>query len=223
MRLQHLPVALLRTILNGDDSWAAIELWKCGDSELNLRLANKGVTDIILRDIVPKSTSRWPRCLAHFKLERLSVDRSNLHLCEPETLSLELGKLHSGLRELSLAALGASRAFFYEAPILKNLPSTASSQASNASKDAPQPHVLRNMSLLWPQLERLSIGDDTKFSSSRSYLSLTIAELFTALPPSLTWLEYRMGLRATPSDFNLAPRGLKTLHLPSYCIDGREA
>lgn len=50
MKLFDLPVELLRHILNGPNSWTALELWKAGDRALNTKLANKGIIDVELVD-----------------------------------------------------------------------------------------------------------------------------------------------------------------------------
>lgn len=222
MGLQHLPIELLRLILNGPSSWAAVELWKCGNKELSYRLANKGITDLELRDRRLSSASRWPRCLAHFKLERLSVDRPGGVLCELDTLSSELGKLHSGLRELSLSAQGAPEAFFYEKPTPGNRLSTTSHQDEDAEEEDSYRPVLRKLGDLFPQLELLSIGDDSNFSTSITYLCLSTVILHS-LPQSLTSLEYRSGLTVIAKDFSAVSKNLKTLRLPSNCLGTKAA
>lgn len=63
MELAHLPVDLLAHILDGHSSWAAIELWKCGDARLSYKLANGGIQEVILSDPRSKGVAIWPRCL----------------------------------------------------------------------------------------------------------------------------------------------------------------
>lgn len=101
--LSDLPPEILRDILNGpESSWAALELWKAGDRTLNAKLVNYGVTNIDLRDNRAESTSRWPRCLTEFKLERLSIVRAAGPFYPVDALRKELQRLHSGLKALKL-------------------------------------------------------------------------------------------------------------------------
>lgn len=111
LRLRDFPPEILRDILNGPHrSWAVLELWKAGDRTLNAKLVNYGVTDIDLRDQRADSTSRWPRCVTEFKLERLSIVRSTGPFYPVDALRKELQHLHSGLKILTLYVPGVLEA-----------------------------------------------------------------------------------------------------------------
>ena len=114
MKLEDFPTDILKLLLNDQNSWAAIELWKCGNRTLNTRLANHGVTHIDLQDDMPSSKSRWPRCLKEFKLESLTISRPGGSLGNIDMLKSELKQLHAGLKNIEIHALSIGMCFFDE-------------------------------------------------------------------------------------------------------------
>lgn len=227
MKLEDLPCSILRQIVNGDAS--AIELWKCGNHALNSRLANKGVTEINLKDTAKASTSRWPRCLREFALERLTVDRGHFGpLGSTLTLQAELKKLSPALKSLEIIGHGVSKAFFYgprsvegdegdeddesnEAPLAK--------RAKLVEVADAQEHVeLWNMDVTWPLMERLVIGGGSSghlYAEDQSMLHSSFgSSVFGLLPRSLTWFGFpHEFVDGACRDMSTLPSGLQTLHL----------
>ena len=228
MHLENLPAAILRILFNGQNSWCIIELWKCGNRTLNTRLANKGVTSVILRTTRHEKTSRWPRCLSFFKLEHLSVHRLNGQFGTPAMLRSELKQLSSTLISLQITGLGVFEAIFLQRNSHNNLPASEDATAtepfqkrskSTVSDDSNQPHAMMwHLDTTWPRLERFTLRDD---------LSLGLDPyIFALLPRSLILfhctvrapfvLENLSGLPSTLQDLVLPPAsigstGLRTL------------
>ena len=234
MHLQDLPGAILRLILNDENSWCAIELWKCGNRTLNTRFANYGVTRIDLRDMDPTSTSRWPRCLSFFKLEHLSVERAKGPLGTPTTLRSELKKLPSTLLSLHLHGYHFLDALFPDS----NLPNSESTPdaSKNIEPQSEQPKSIDmnddnqnrsiewNLDTTWPCLERFEVADsryglDT-FNLHQSWKTTLTPTFYASLPRSLT----SFGLRAhfwsqtTLDNLTSLPPGLLVLQLPQRSI-----
>lgn len=136
MKFSDLPPELFQAILNGENSWAAIELWKTGDRALNAKLANSGVTRVDLVDNHGDSTSRWPRCLTSFKLEHLSIIRISGTLYDAASLRSELQQLHPGLRSLQICAECIMDAVF---PNLLLGPDDSDADADNVDRNGKLP------------------------------------------------------------------------------------
>lgn len=222
MLLQDLPSAILRQLLNGERSWCALELYKCGSRALNTRLANKGVTHIELNDGAPATSGSWPQCLSQFALEEISMDRGHLALGPAAMREDALKKLPTTLRALQLRASGLVEAVFpkvgEKVESSKNLPLDASDDLERPSKrsksveneDANILHLSRwSMDVALPHLERLVVRD--RFASPIDALVLA------SLPRSLTWLEFRIRIKG--QDLSCLPSGLKTLLLIPSSID----
>ena len=227
MLLGRLPCSILGQIFNNQDSsWCVLELWKCGSSELNARLA-KSITDIHLTDLDPLSTSRWPRCLKEFPLERLSVNRGD-HGPLGTTLALQkqLKKLSPTLKSLSIIGRGASRAFFFvpnertesdDEPA--DAPPSKRSKLEEASHDEPYLEKW-NLNMTWPQLERLNIGLQERDYSAPEDLSIFHSSVFGFLPRSLTYFNFPYKfIDQAHRDLSALPSGLKTLRLQHWVID----
>ena len=114
MKLEDTPTDILKLLLNDQNSWAAIELWKCGNRTLNTRLAHNVITHVNLQDDMPSSKSRWPRCLKEFKLESLTISRPGGSLGSIDMLKSELKQLHAGLKNIEIHALSIGMCFFDE-------------------------------------------------------------------------------------------------------------
>lgn len=218
MKLEEFPLDVLALFLNGDNSWIAIELWKCGNANLNAKLSRGAVTEVCLK--TPRgmdgqqTTGRWPRCLKEFRLKKLYIERPD-GLCSAKTLRSELQKLHSGLEELSLYSKEAPFAVFPSAS------SDPKNVALDDEDDAPRPtkrsknaestdgdrkhEEMWNLDITFPQLKKLTIfsPNDYRFSSS----------LFGCLPRSLTYFQFLQPLESPIDDFGAFPVGLRVLKL----------
>lgn len=111
MRLSNLPRDVLAIVLNGPNSFLAIELWKTGDRILQQTLANGGVTEMRLSEGRQGWVqSKWPRCIKRFKLRSLCVVAPMMTISSPwystksasSLLRLELQQIHSGVKILEL-------------------------------------------------------------------------------------------------------------------------
>ena len=234
MHLQDLPGAILRLILNDENSWCAIELWKCGNRTLNTRFANYGVTRIDLRDMDPTSTSRWPRCLSFFKLEHLSVERGSGPLGTPATLRSELKKLPSTLLSLHLLGNNILEVLFPDSNLPNSESTSDASDNSKSQSEHPQStnmdaenqiHSIEwNLDTTWPRLERLDLEDTRSglksFNLHQSWKTTLTPTFYASLPRSLTSFGLRAHFWSQTSLDNLTslPPGLLVLQLPQRSI-----
>ena len=198
-------------------------MYKCGNHALNSRLINKSVTEIVLIDTNPHSTSRWPRCLSQFALERLSINRGHAGpLGTSITLQNELKKLSASLKSLDIVGRGVAIALF-------SSPAQFISNVSESDDEATEPppskrpklaeadgdqlhHELWNLDITWPHMERLSIEGECRDSDFGS-------TIFGRLPRSLTWFSFKdTFLRSGYPDLSSLPSGLETLHLADWSI-----
>ena len=215
MYLQDLPGAILRLILNDENSWCAIELWKCGNRTLNARLANKGVTNVSLCAHFTTSTSRWPRCLSFFKLEHLSIVHPNDALSTPAMLRSELMKLSDTLITLKIEADNLIEAIFPTPSSPRQVPPSEDFDATQPPSKRPKSienddsnrvHTMAwDLDTTWPRLERLELKDLSSHELSPSTFSL--------LPRSLTCFVCNSSITKPTDDFGQLPAGLQTLNL----------
>lgn len=235
MILEDFPVEILALILNGQFSWAAIELWKAGSRSLNRKLA-RGITNVDLIDTYRKSKSRWPHCLKEFvALQTLSIHRPRGPLGDPAALRSELKKLSSSLKLLRLRAEDLPFAFFPE--VEQGEDAEDSDESSEPSEDE---HPLKrskttetadserlhlemwNLDTTFPQLERLELGL-ADFSENASYPGRVGFVIFSLLPRSLTFFEFPYEfVSGKLSDFSALPPGLKTFRVSSGGINGEQ-
>ena len=224
MRLEELPPDILSFVLNGQNSLAAIELWKCGNRNLNSRMANHGVTHMELHDEEPVSTSKWPRCLKEFKLTSLSIHRIGRPLASLSTLLYEIKQLHKGLKSLELRGSGIAESLFGDFNKTALVASTDSDESeAPASKRSKTQEVITNvihterwnMGTTWPQLERLIVSDSLHdFPTSLNPMELD-PSILSLLPNSLTYLGLAYNFVGGPlSDASFLPRGLTTVRFP---------
>lgn len=111
--LTNLPPEVLRIILGYSSvTHKAIDLWKCGNLQLNAIMANGGCTEVCLRDEKWNSTSRWPKMLRHLRhLKSVRLFRSKYRLMEARDLGIELRHLPECLEELELECYEAESCF----------------------------------------------------------------------------------------------------------------
>ena len=224
MRLEELPVEILRLILTDDDiSHVVIDLWKCGSITLNSKLARGAVTDVYLEDTTKAqhNCSRWPKCLKEFNLKRLVIKSKNSALCSLPTLRSELKKLHRDLKALEIRAPGADFAIF----------GTGKNSTSTDSDDEPRPakrskhsetedfdllhEELWNLDLTWPSLERLSVKGERYGEGTIS------SRVFAVLPRSLLHLTLGTSFNHQLRDFSTLPPKLQTLNLYLETLDSK--
>lgn len=226
MNLESLPVDVLAQIFNTENSHLVIGLWKCGNRCLNGKFQRGAVTTMVITHEERDSTSRWPRCLKEFKLERLIVRSPNHTLCTTSTLRSELKQIHGGLKELEILNPAAMEVFFAERQLTPSTPKwTIASPDPSKTKDpvAGQRNERDawDLNATWPQLERLSI-----FSNNHLRGPTYASSIFSLLPRSLTYLN--MPLRRPRSDVSDVcclqelPPLLKTLKVEHYEIETAE-
>lgn len=211
MKLADLPPELLQLILNGPNSWSALELWKAGDRALTAKLANRGVTDVELVDDRADTTSRWPRCLKFLKLDRLSISREKGSFYPFHLFRGELQQLDAGLKVLQLFIPGVLQALLPTSDISSSSANPSSSDALlPISTDANVP--LWDIGLTWPSLERLELHSERfRILHTSAAAPCYGAEMLALLPRSLTCLKL-YSAKIQPK-LELMPPGLLTLHL----------
>lgn len=205
MRLNELPADILREILRGSNSYLVIELWKCGNPQLQRTLANHGVEEVNLLDKKRFSASRWPRMLKHLQLRSLAIESSS-PLGSDALIRKELLSLHHGLQSLTLRFEWAAEALFgMEGSLAAEAPPPAK-RAKKAPRAATS-HSLESHSVpmhsCFPLLAHLDLVDSNYYSNKlrrehwrllpQSLASLVLGVSFieelTGLPTSLTRLE----------------------------------
>lgn len=215
--LHDLPPEVLSLILNGDSSWAAIELWKTGNRRLMTNLSNHGIVNVDLSLNTSRPGCRWPACLKEFKLLRLAV-RSNVEIASVSRLRRELMGQHVGLLSLSLDIPRALEVLF-NLNASKSPSNVTSPPSSNTVASMPRSKRSKHsdiadtkLSDFWSvrgfeKLEVLSItggADDVQTSLSESAIALisrSVVDLsfsnildiaLKTLPPNLTRLHHRL-------------------------------
>ena len=184
MLLNDLPADVLREIFRGANSHLALEVWKCGDLQLQRILANHGVEEMSLIDKKPFSIGRWPRILKHLQLRSLTIE-STSPLGSDEMVRKELFSQNTSLQRLSLnflgaaeAVLGLSRRLAAEAPPPAKRAKRSRATAAHTLIDRYEP-----LSARFTCLEHLEIIDETRLLSNAPQ-----REHWSTLPPSLTSL-----------------------------------
>lgn len=197
MRLQELPVEVLRTIFDGDDSSLVIELWKAGDHALRDKLANGGVSHMVLtsREMMG-AYSRWPRCLKHLKLISLQIE-SQTTIGSPQAIRNELNSMYRGLKRLTVSSYAVARAFFdsfndSSLGSLQNPHSIPTTEDSELEACDLRPSLFRFRDI-FPELEYLAITGSFHLTAESMLLlpdsltSLIIAELPSKLRGSYSF------------------------------------
>lgn len=228
MKLEECPPELLSLILDGQTSWAAIELWKTGNRALRHRLANGGIKKMDLNDSLSTSTSRWPRCLKEFKLTSLSLCRTG-PLATPATLFNEVMRLHSGLKKLLLRGEDIAKSIFPDFAVTRFDHFVADSdnddelplkRSKTQEVDGDALHTERkHLDSIWPHLEHLTLSDKADGSPawSSSHFDPSILH---HLPKSLTHLEFPFELTGGAlRDLSFLPQGLVTFRVLGSTFD----
>lgn len=112
--LNVFPSEVLALILNGKNSWAALELWKTGDRILQAKLKANGITHVDLHHVTMRTKYKvalvWPRCLKEFRLQSLSLKcRFTEH--SASVIRGDLMRLYPGLEALTLDFAGSLTLF----------------------------------------------------------------------------------------------------------------
>lgn len=100
MSLRSLPSEVLALILDGENSFLTLELWKTGDSLLMAKLRNRGIEHMDLHSSETRGAPLWPRCLKEFKLRSLRFTASKT-AAPLRLVAAELMRLHVGLETIS--------------------------------------------------------------------------------------------------------------------------
>lgn len=151
MKLAYLPPEVLALILDGEFSWAAVELWKTRDRALMARLKNRGIKEVLLTQVSTKIALTWPRCLKEFQLKTLCLASGSQPLLLP-ALRAELLRQHTGVESLSLDFPGAINLFLNE---------------STPSGDPTAPQIMTSSYETEPTFKRSKVAStdsDARFS-----------------------------------------------------------
>lgn len=167
MLLQNLPVDLLSAILKGPLSSSALTLLKCGNRQINLKLYNGGVRELILFDPCSYTTSRWPKSALFFKLDTLSISKLNTPLGSPLLIHNALSSMHPGLRNLTLEFDGAVKAVLdVETSILSRFESLKSLRLYSSDFSLFRP-TIESIAKLPPSLTSIDIDSVNSSASWR--------------------------------------------------------
>lgn len=218
MWLEHLPTEVLANILNGDSSWASIELWKCGNRLLSSKLVLSGITLVHLDVPGVKECRRLPECLKQFRLSRVRFTASHIPHGS-STLHEDLRKLHYGLRALEVKCRGALDLLF---PVRQKIVFSETERLICETKVHfkvvrssidPTHSNLPPLSQVYNRLEHLKIDEICPSSPALE------DRIFGLLPRSLTSLHIQ-GCRApvNSSLFDSLPSELTHLSLPPNTI-----
>lgn len=213
--LDTFPVEILAQILNDEDSFLAVDLWKCGSRNLNSKLSRGGVTNVKLIAKPLDHPGRWPRCLKEFKLERLSIVSHQHALCSVATLRKELKQLNGDLKELEIIAPGVCLALFggsSKKAVVDTGDSDDMEQPKAAKRlkhqetaDDRDHEEIWNLDVTWSCMERLTFGGDD--------YGLPPC-IFALLPRSLLYLHINVSNADTIANLSTLPPKLQTLHIP---------
>lgn len=215
--LEHLPPELLARILCEHLSWAAIELWKCGNRSLMAKMMNYGVRELNLEAESWPKAATWPRCLKHFRLRSLAV---TFHVpltgvTSGTKLREYLMQLPPTLEKLELEGPNVLAAF--------RLTSASKSKSKASSSDDEGKSISKwDMNVTHPRLRHLRIGElgVSEFGYAPARPKLRIGS-YALLPRSLTYLNLRHAALSPPTAEQMAdfPRGLETLAFASRLYD----
>lgn len=109
--LKYLPRELISQILQCDIHYSALDLWKCGDVQLNYILATGGVTEVVLKNNNATAQNRWPSILQYFrKLTLLAIRQPDARIGDIEYVRHSLMQLSPTVRTLELSFKNAEEA-----------------------------------------------------------------------------------------------------------------
>ena len=143
-------------------------------------------------------TSRWPKCLKYFKLERLSFEYNN-YVYSAKIFRQELEQLHSGLKYLQIFAYNAMEAMLppfdlinapanAEPPVVDDEEPAPSKRTKTHDSDQATTHqTLWDLNHTWPTLEHLEIASHRNHSYSGNTLFCYNTRTLALLPRSLTF------------------------------------
>lgn len=204
--LNELPIDVLAEIVQYSE---AIDLFKTGNRRLMMLLANGGARAVQLKDYLWNTTSRFPKCLLHFRgLRSLHIIRGRYRLMDSESLGLALQQLPM-LESLKLECKESMHAFLLPtSPAdLFHLLEADLSLSPSASPSLPNLHRIWSLKDAFPRLKTLSINSPftRTFVWHKSDLLL--------LPRSLTHLKLPTFEEQDHTTYENLPRGLLQLNL----------
>lgn len=188
MLFEALPADILALVLDGDLSWASIELWKSGNRLLMSKLMNGGVTDVSLSAYSWNNRTVWPECLKHFRLRSLRIKTVR----SPQTslqLREELKQLHIGLENLELEGHGVTQAFILATrsiPISPALQPASTASNSEQQSNTPTSNINWDLNATHPRLKSLTLTSWDPSTKSPSRLDFGS---YALLPRTLTHLD----------------------------------
>ena len=203
MNLSFFPSEIFGLILGfSDSSYLVINLWKCGCTVLNAKLAQI-ITEVDVGVSDPSSTIFYPRMLISCRnLRKLFF--TTIHSDTSNTIkwSNELLLLPKTLEDLRFAPSQDAIYFVNYAPS-----STPSSPVPIITNYPRGPSMLIDFETLFPRLIRLEV---------QSFPT----EGLSALPPTLKVLGSSVPLQPTREGLfcSLLPPSFETLHATLYCI-----
>lgn len=230
--LGRLPPEILRLILNDPIcSFMVIQLWKCGNKIFNHRLATGGCTEVVLKDHVANSTSRFPKMLRSLReLRSLSISRPYSPLMPTNILIEEVRALSPTLEKLELLLDAALPIFLQE-------PKTYSSTRWIMTSYARGQSRFWNIATTFPNLKSFSLVDCSRRAIQEGDLAalpagiteLTVGceaskimsrlrEFFTSLPPSLTKVNLPLPLPVNTAELSLLPASVTDLRLDALSL-----
>lgn len=211
-RLSSLPSEVLALILSSDASFLVLNLWKCGDTTLNYRLAEGGCVEVDL-NCTRSEKSFWPSSLLA-KLKKLRILRIRRRLMiSPESFceTVDLFSLPSTLLELTLDFEGATNGF------LKNFSKGAlcsiNPPISNSSGDSSTPTGPKNMAEAFPLLKKLVVGRNWKDKMAPSSSPSFALEDLSTLPKALEFLSLDVNGSSWTTLGDVLPHSLTVLRI----------
>lgn len=228
--LAHLPIDVFRLLLSGRQrSYLVIDLWKCGNALLNLKLASS-IEYLCLRDTRMSSTSRYPKLVSNLRnLRYFSINRRDHPLMASSAdLSLEIRKL-SSLTTLKIRCFDCHHSLHNHTP-----ESTYDSTNLIESLYERGESELIDMAAFFPKLTTLKLGRSADardgylkdFAGLPPHLTTLCIPLFNPtsetllkLPRSLTHFKTKFAYLPRVDDWKLAPPGLTDIGKVNHHFD----
>jgi hypothetical protein len=215
---RDLPPEIINRILQYQSiSHKAVDLFKCGNILLNIKIINGGATIIELEDKKWNSTSRFPKMLSKLRfLTSLSINRGDRAFMDPYELGICLQSLSSTLEEITLICLQSHAAFFAN-PASKEKPTLYSETPPTASRFWDISFRFPNLTKLWVSgIERSPFDQFMEASPSVHWVGSDLPHL----PSTLTTLCLTLFELPREPIPGLWPQHLKHLEINQWSYAG---